>query len=82
MRVTLLYFAVLRELVGLEREDVALPMGIERVGQVRAWLEARHPSLAGRLGAVRVAVDEEFSRDDQTLHDGAVVALIPPVAGG
>lgn len=81
MRVTVLYFAVLRDLVGLEREEVVLPADV-RVADVRGWLEARHPSLAGRLGVVRVAVDEEFARDENPLHEGAVLALIPPVAGG
>jgi molybdopterin converting factor small subunit len=31
---------------------------------------------------VRLAVDEEFASEDRLLHEGAVIALIPPVAGG
>lgn len=82
MRVTILYFAVLRDLVGLEREEAALPEGIDRIAALRGWLEARHAGLSGRLGGVRLAVDEEFASEDRLLHEGAVIALIPPVAGG
>jgi molybdopterin converting factor subunit 1 len=82
VRVTILYFAVLRELVGLEREEVVLPAELDRVGRLAAWLERRHAGLAGRLNAVRFAVDEEFAAEAHPLREGAVVALIPPVAGG
>jgi molybdopterin converting factor subunit 1 len=82
VRVTVLYFAVVRDLVGLEREDVVLPGGVDRVSAVRAWLEGRHPALAGRLHAVRIAIDEELAPEDERVREGSVIALIPPVAGG
>jgi len=82
VRVTLLYFAVVRDLTGLEREELELPHEIRTVRDLAGWLQAVRPPLAGRLDSVRVAVDEAFAVGDDPLHDGAVVALIPPVAGG
>lgn len=82
MRVTLLYFAVVRELLGVDREEAELPPGVRTVRDLTMWLEAERAPLAGRLGPVRFAVDECFAGPDEALHDGAVVALIPPVAGG
>lgn len=82
MRVQILYFAVLRDLVGLEGEAVALPPAVRSIATLGPWLEARHPALAGRLAVVRFAVDEAFAGPEAPLHEGAVVALIPPVAGG
>ena len=81
MKVVVLYFAVLRDLVGLDREELSLegPVSVQVLGGL---LEARHPELAGRLAVVRFAIDETFVRADASVHDGAVVALIPPVAGG
>ena len=38
--------------------------------------------LAGRLGAVRFARNEEFATNDEVCVDGDIVAVIPPVAGG
>ncbi|GAB4216467.1 MAG: MoaD/ThiS family protein [Sandaracinaceae bacterium] len=82
MRVTLLYFAAVRDLVGIASEEVDLPASVVTVGALGSWLEARHEPLAGRLASVRFALDEQFAGSDEALHDGAVVALIPPVAGG
>ncbi len=81
MKVRVLYFAAVRELVGLEEEGLELN-GVADVCALAAHLEARHPSLAGRLGPVRFAVNEAFAELDAPLSDGDVVALIPPVAGG
>jgi molybdopterin converting factor small subunit len=41
-----------------------------------------HPPLAGRLGPVRFARNEEFVEADALLAAGDVVAVLPPVAGG
>ena len=81
-RVTLeiLYFAAVRELVGLDRETRDSAAGT--VAELARELEAAHPALRGRLGQVRFAVNEAFAEDDGALSEGDVVALIPPVAGG
>lgn len=82
VRVQLLYFAVVADLMGRDREDVELPDAVTSVGALGAWLESSRPALQGRLSHVRFAVDECFSLPIDPLHEGAVVALIPPVAGG
>jgi molybdopterin synthase sulfur carrier subunit len=82
MRVEVLYFAVVRELLGRDAETVELPENVRDVREFRAWIEGRHDVLAGRLASVRIARNEEFARDDVTLADGDTLALIPPVAGG
>lgn len=82
MRVRLLYFAAVRELVGMADEDRELPAEVRDVGDLGAHLEAVHPSLSGRLGHVRFAVNEEFAGSATSLREGDVIALIPPVAGG
>lgn len=82
MRVRLLYFAALRELTGIAEEERELPAGVGDVAALGAYLETTHAALAGRLGHVRFAVNEEFAAPTRGLSDGDVVALIPPVAGG
>jgi MoaE-MoaD fusion protein len=81
MRVTVLYFAILRERVGLEREELELARAAD-VGAARAAIAARHPALATLLPAVRAAVNRAFVLDAHALADGDELALIPPVAGG
>lgn len=82
VRAQLLYFAAVRDLVGLDQEVVVLGAEVTSVATLRRWLEVHRAPLEGRLASVRFAVDERFAQDDEPLHDGAVVALIPPVAGG
>lgn len=82
MRVTLLYFAGVRDLVGRAREDVALPPDVRSVGALAAWLERERPALAGRMATVRIARNEEFARVEDAIAEGDELALIPPVAGG
>jgi len=79
--VSVLYFAVLRDLAGVAEETVELPSPAE-VGALLSLLERAHEALRGRLGSVRVAVNEEFAPLSTLLHGGEVVALIPPVSGG
>ncbi len=82
MRIALLYFAAVRELVGIDEERVDLQEDVVTVGDLAAFVERRHPALEGRLASVRFARNETFATNDETLADGDVVALIPPVAGG
>lgn len=68
--------------MGVDAEHVVLDASVTNVASLRSWLEQTRPPLVDRLGTVRFAVDEQFAGDDASLRDGAVVALIPPVAGG
>src|SRR5262245_58199375 len=79
--VRILYFAVVRERLGRDSEEIALPAGATGADLLAA-LEARHPALGGLRGAIKLAVNEELVGLDKVIADGDVVALIPPVAGG
>jgi molybdopterin synthase sulfur carrier subunit len=81
-RVSVLYFAGLRDAVGLAEEALELPAPVRTVGALCDHLAALHPSYADHRSSVRVARNEAFASDDDRLDDGDVIALIPPVAGG
>jgi molybdopterin converting factor subunit 1 len=80
--IEVLYFAATRDLAGTDRERLELPAHVTTIAALSDHLETLRPALAGRLGAVRFARNEEFARSGDALTDGDVVALIPPVAGG
>jgi molybdopterin converting factor subunit 1 len=80
--VRMLYFAAVRELVGIVEENLELPASVRSVADLPGYLERAHPVLEGRLRGVRIAVNETFATADEQLKDGDVIALIPPVAGG
>lgn len=81
MTLTVLYFAAVRDLVGLEAETMSVEAGTT-VADLAGMLEAKHAALTGAWSSVRFARNEEFVGRDERLADGDVVALIPPVAGG
>src|SRR5579863_134097 len=81
MRVEVLYFAVLRERTRLDQETVELSAGAS-VGDARAAIAARHPSVAALMELVQIAVNRTVAPNSRTLGEGDELALLPPVAGG
>lgn len=79
MAVTVLYFAVLRELAETHQEQLSVAPGTT-VARMLEQLRSLHQAL--RFEGVRCAVNEEFVPDSHVLADGDVLALIPPVSGG
>jgi molybdopterin synthase catalytic subunit len=79
--VRVLYFAIVRERLGRDSDEIELPAGATGADLLVA-LEKRHPALGGLRAAIKLAVNEEFAPAERVLVDGDVVALIPPVAGG
>jgi molybdopterin synthase sulfur carrier subunit len=85
MKITVLYFARLREALGLERETLELPPGVTTVGELRAWLVGRGAPWAAaftEIRRIRAAVAQQMAGDDTRLAEGAEVAFFPPVTGG
>ncbi|HEY3252390.1 MAG TPA: molybdopterin converting factor subunit 1 [Polyangiaceae bacterium] len=80
--VKVLYFAALRELVDLHEEALELPQEVRTVREFVQHLQRVRPALSGKMASVRVALDEAFAGDSETLAGVQTIALIPPVAGG
>jgi molybdopterin synthase catalytic subunit len=81
VRISVLYFAVFRERLGRDAEELELSAGAT-VADAIAALAARHAAIGQLRGKFRVAVNQDFSDDAHPLADGDELALIPPVAGG
>jgi molybdopterin synthase catalytic subunit len=81
MRVKLLYFAVLRDIIGTTEADVTLPSGA-RPRDVWAALRSEHRELAGYDEPPLTAINETYASPDAELSEGDELAFIPPVAGG
>jgi molybdopterin synthase catalytic subunit len=81
VRVRVLHFAVVRERVGSDTEELELPHGAT-VADAVAALVARHPALDAIVPRLRTAVNRTFAEPAAALADGDELALIPPVAGG
>jgi molybdopterin synthase catalytic subunit len=81
MKIHVRYFAVVRERLKRETEDIELPAGATAAAAVDALAE-RHEPLRGLRPWLRVVVNQETVADTVALADGDELALLPPVAGG
>lgn len=79
--VTLLYFAKIREAVGMGEERIELPDNVATVADLADWLAAQHPIFADR-DRLRVAVDQVMAQFDTDIREAREIAFFPPVTGG
>ncbi len=83
MRVSVRYFASVREALGLGAETVETSAG--DLASLRDELVARGGAYAQSLArgkAVRAALDQVMSEESAVLCEGCEVAFFPPVTGG
>lgn len=78
------YFARLREAIGISEEQLEKPQAVHTTGELKDWLVARGEPWASALSGNRVlvAVDQEHAQYDETITDASEVAFFPPVTGG
>ncbi len=82
---TILYFAWLRERVGVSEEKVQPPPEVRTVGDLVAWLRPRTPGHEAAFengNVIRCAVNQEFAGPSAPVRAGDEVAFFPPVTGG
>ncbi len=77
--ITVRFFAVARELLGMEVMPVALPSGAT-LADLESTLHAAYPML--KTLRTRLAVNLRYVGPDYALQPGDEVACIPPVGGG
>lgn len=85
MKITILYFAALREALGTERESVDVPVEVQTASELRTWLARRGGVWSEALApgrALRMAVNRKLADPETQLSEGAEVAVFPPVTGG
>lgn len=84
MKIKVLYFASLREAVGISSEECELPDDVSTLGALRRHLAARGDAWqvleTGRN--IRVALNQRMSSGEAILSVGDEVAFFPPVTGG
>ena len=81
MRVTVLFFARLRELAGRAEWVCEVPDAATVAAVWRACQDAT-PAISALSSSVSCAVNEDFAPMDTVVHDGDEVAFLPPVSGG
>ena len=83
--INILYFARIKEALGLAHESVTLPEGVSDVSGLTSWLRQRGNQWQSELApgkALRVAVNHAMVAMDAKILDGDEIAYFPPVTGG
>jgi sulfur-carrier protein len=82
---SVLWFAWLRERVGVAEETVSPPRHVRTVADLMTWLselDQRHASAFANPQTVRCAVNQEFADPMTLIQPGDEIAFFPPVTGG
>ncbi len=83
--VKLIYFAWVRERIGVPEEDVTLPSDVKSVRQLLTWLRTRGEGYEEALkypDAIRVAINQEHVDHREPVAGAREIALFPPMTGG
>lgn len=81
----LLYFAWVRERIGLPGETVTLPDAVATVADLVAWLKGRGEEYADAFAdeaVVRAAVDRVHAKPGTSIAGAQEIAFFPPMTGG
>lgn len=82
---TVLYFAWVKEKVGVSEETVSPPASVVTVTDLMDWLSARGPGHAAAFAdrkLLKAAVDQEHVPLSASVQNAKEVAFFPPVTGG
>jgi sulfur-carrier protein len=81
----LLYFAWVREKIGISEEMIDLPPSVTTAGDLIGFLASRGEGYAEALAhpnVIRVAVNQEHIEHDELIGSAREIALFPPMTGG
>jgi MoaE-MoaD fusion protein len=81
MQVRVLFFGVLKDLMGRSSEALTLPDQATARDVIEHY-EQRVSSLKGALSSIAISVNQQYAQPSDRLRAGDEVALLPPVSGG
>ncbi len=80
-----LYFAWVRERIGVGEEEIKPPSGVATIGDLIIWLRSRgagYDAAFANAAAIRTALDRTHVLHDAVLGDAREIAFFPPMTGG
>jgi molybdopterin converting factor subunit 1 len=80
-RVTLLFFATLRDRAGTRSVELEIPDDLTVQG-LKEKLASEYPKLKDSMASVLVTINREYAFDEAVIPPNAELAMFPPVSGG
>jgi molybdopterin synthase sulfur carrier subunit len=83
--VRLVYFAWVRERIGLGEEELSLPDDARTVLDLVRWLKRRDEGYAAAFAdetLVRAAIDRSHVKPSASIEGAREIAFFPPMTGG
>lgn len=80
-----LYFAWVRERVGLSEEEIAPPQHVKTIADLVAWLKTRGENYEAAFAnekTVLAALDRTHVKPDALIAAAKEIAFFPPMTGG
>ena len=81
MQVRVLFFGMLKDMVGRAEEEARIAEGAD-LAAVFAAYAARYPAVDALRGRIAMALNQEFAEPSTRLAEGDEIAFLPPVSGG
>lgn len=85
MKIKLFYFAKVREVLGIDREEIDVETDIKTLAELIAFLKLRGSqwqSIFDISSSYRMAVNQELVEANHTINANDEVAFFPPITGG
>lgn len=83
--VKFIYFAWVRERIGVTEEMLELPETARTGADVIAWLKScgeNYEAALDDVHAIRIAVNQEHIQPNEAIGTAREIALFPPMTGG
>lgn len=80
-RVKILFFATIRERMGLKSMEMDVPDTLTIQG-LKDKLAAEHPPARESMKSVLITINREYAFDEAVIPTNAEIGMFPPVSGG
>jgi molybdopterin synthase catalytic subunit len=81
MRVKVLLFGQLKDIVGRQEEFLELQPGA-RLNTVMSHYAEQYPRFKGLTSSIACSINQEYAQSSAVLREGDEIGLLPPVSGG
>ena len=80
-RVKLLFFATIRERMGMKSLDLEVPAELT-IQELKHQLSEEYPKVKESMKSVLITINREYAFDEAVIPLNAEIGMFPPVSGG